>query len=240
MKNSKSYWIWNHRRWAVLLLAPESPPVPSSPADSVLQRELSLCSQLLKADERNCFFSIEPSHTSVHCWGYRMFVVSRLRVDPSSELEYTTQKINQNFSNYSAWHYRSAYLTSVADGRNSEDRLRRGAICVFGPHLQSLTSFAKRSLRTHSISLLGITIGGLWNPVPSRALCSKNSVRKASIDLASAVSRSSIVFAFSRSVKCPVVECGEKHSLQLRPAIAGSDSFCSCWVCYRFRCRFKC
>ena len=96
-RNPKSYCCWQHRKWVVELHT----ALPSSAHDaSLLDREVGLCDLLLTADERN-----------FHCWSYRRFVCSLHRgKEPESELDYTAEKIAQNFSNYSAWHYRSALL----------------------------------------------------------------------------------------------------------------------------------
>lgn len=51
----------------------------------------------------------------VHAWNYRRYVLASLPVPRSetSELTYTTRKIEANFSNFSAWHQRSKVLTSL-------------------------------------------------------------------------------------------------------------------------------
>jgi geranylgeranyl transferase type-2 subunit alpha len=113
-KNPKSYCAWFQRRWIV------------DKAACSLATELELCRKFLELDERNC----EPARLltrrargfeacgllvrAVHCWSYRMWVAGVLGVDPARELEFTTEKIHQNFSNYSAWHYRSKLLPRVA------------------------------------------------------------------------------------------------------------------------------
>ncbi|KYQ96815.1 protein geranylgeranyltransferase type II [Tieghemostelium lacteum] len=88
---TKSYWIWFHRKWISLKL---------DKCD--WERELKLCSKLLDLDLRN-----------FHCWSYRRFILKHSGIPLTQEFDYTTKKIEQNFSNYSAWHQRSSLLTKI-------------------------------------------------------------------------------------------------------------------------------
>ncbi|KAJ2162539.1 Rab geranylgeranyltransferase [Coemansia sp. RSA 552] len=98
MKNIKSYWMWNHRVWVLVSL-----PEPS------WERELALVAKLLAVDARN-----------YHGWDYRRFVVSKLKecvedgdaVD-RSEFDFTTEQINRDCANHSAWHNRSKLLPAI-------------------------------------------------------------------------------------------------------------------------------
>jgi geranylgeranyl transferase type-2 subunit alpha len=67
--------------------------------------------------------------TLVHGWDYRRFVVSHLRKNKSQlakivqdEYDFTTRKINQSFSNYSAWHQRSKLLPEIVANMSEQER----------------------------------------------------------------------------------------------------------------------
>ena len=85
MTNPKSYGAWHHRWYSL--------DQRGQAAD--WEREVKLCDRFLAADERN-----------FHCWDYRQIAAKKAASSPQSELQFTMERINNNFSNYSAWHYR--------------------------------------------------------------------------------------------------------------------------------------
>ncbi|KAJ8100899.1 hypothetical protein POJ06DRAFT_274672 [Lipomyces tetrasporus] len=89
----KCYWIWNHRQWCL-----QTAPSPS------WKFELGLVTKMLDRDARN-----------FHGWRYRRYVVQRMEMATGKsmvrpEFDYTTVKINSNFSNFSAWHNRTKLI----------------------------------------------------------------------------------------------------------------------------------
>eukprot|EP00162_Nutomonas_longa_P012494 comp21120_c0_seq1/m.44633 comp21120_c0_seq1/g.44633 ORF comp21120_c0_seq1/g.44633 comp21120_c0_seq1/m.44633 type:complete len:555 (+) comp21120_c0_seq1:71-1735(+) len=92
-QNPKSYWIWGHRQWAVSQYDAERTP-------ELGPGELAKCAALLNLDERN-----------FHCWAYRSWIMTKFKINYSLDFDYTQQKVIENFSNYSAWHRRSAVVT---------------------------------------------------------------------------------------------------------------------------------
>eukprot|EP00438_Fugacium_kawagutii_P029092 Skav220680 [mRNA] locus=scaffold384:236186:242862:+ [translate_table: standard] len=104
-KSQKVYSIWFHRKWVVERLFQELKQEEEA-IRNLLTNELDLCNQLLAVDERN-----------FHCWNHRMHLIDLMRAwgkdQPNSmdlnaiDLKLSTDLINQNFSNYSAWHLRT-------------------------------------------------------------------------------------------------------------------------------------
>ncbi|GAA5925058.1 hypothetical protein JCM1841_004061 [Sporobolomyces salmonicolor] len=103
--NPKNYSVWEHRKWVL-----ETMP------DADWGMEIKMVELYLEKDGRN-----------FHSWDYRRYLISSiLSLPPSasrtkplpqptteSELAFTTRKISSNFSNFSAWHYRTKLLAKL-------------------------------------------------------------------------------------------------------------------------------
>jgi geranylgeranyl transferase type-2 subunit alpha len=57
---------------------------------------------------------------AVHCWGYRRFLGDFFTIDPGKEFEYTSKKVYENFSNYSAWHRRAQLIPLLPESERRE------------------------------------------------------------------------------------------------------------------------
>ena len=122
--NPKSYNSWFHRSWLL-----------DQDAKIDYEMEFLLCDKCLELDERNCKFShkfplyILQKRISclicfiVHCWDYRRTIVAKSKTSMENELNFSTSKINKNFSNYSSWHYRSELLPRIYPSAAGETQL---------------------------------------------------------------------------------------------------------------------
>ena len=97
-KHPKSYSAWYHRRWVLT-----QQPHPD------FKVELKLLNKLLTLDGRN-----------FHAWSYRIWVIAHL--DKTDELSFTKDRIEANFSNFSAWHHRAnVWMASLQETQDPMD-----------------------------------------------------------------------------------------------------------------------
>ncbi|GAA6000724.1 Rab geranylgeranyltransferase BET4 [Rhodotorula paludigena] len=122
--NPKNYSVWEHRKWVL-----ETMP------DADWGMEIKMVEMYLEKDGRN-----------FHSWDYRRYLISSIldlassatptpRTKPlpapttESELAFTTRKISANFSNFSAWHYRTKLLAKLWEekewGPEAKERVDR-------------------------------------------------------------------------------------------------------------------
>ncbi|EGU11573.1 Microfibrillar-associated protein 1 [Rhodotorula toruloides ATCC 204091] len=122
-QNPKVYCVWEHRKWVLETMT-----------DADWGWEIKMVEMYLEKDARN-----------FHSWDYRRYLISSILALPSdpspsrskplprptteSELAFTTRKISANFSNFSAWHYRTKLLAKLWDEKgwrpDAKERLER-------------------------------------------------------------------------------------------------------------------
>ena len=107
MKNPKSYLLWYHRVWCLVKCIEIEIKKGTLLEKSVLIGEIELCNKFFLKDDRN-----------FHCWNYRVKILSLISIYfqntfqkfIENELKFTIEKITMNFSNFSAWLYRSKLI----------------------------------------------------------------------------------------------------------------------------------
>jgi geranylgeranyl transferase type-2 subunit alpha len=107
MKNPKSYLLWYHRIWCLVKCIEIEIKKGTELEKSVLIDEIGLCNKFFLKDDRN-----------FHCWNYRVKILSLISIYYQNtfqkfvedELKFTIEKVTMNFSNFSAWLYRSKLI----------------------------------------------------------------------------------------------------------------------------------
>ncbi|WFD36413.1 protein geranylgeranyltransferase type II [Malassezia cuniculi] len=140
-KHPKVYWLWNHRRWCLVTLAQRVP----SAALAQWKQELGLVEAMLEIDARN-FMGWNYRRWVVE--QIAAFRLSELNVQSDTpfpevlstdipqeakeallalaenELAYSMRKIEENFSNFSAWHQRTKLFGPVWDAKSYSEEQR--------------------------------------------------------------------------------------------------------------------
>ena len=103
----KSYILWYHRIWCLIKII-EIEIKRNIPLEkSILMGEINLCDKFFLRDDRN-----------FHCWNYRVQILTLIcnyynnTFDKfiEKELDFTLEKVKNNFSNFSAWSYRTKLI----------------------------------------------------------------------------------------------------------------------------------
>ncbi|KAK2550991.1 Geranylgeranyl transferase type-2 subunit alpha [Acropora cervicornis] len=114
--------LWNLRREIFLRMKEEN---SADALQEICQRELSFLTNCLQVNPKSyCVwhhrqwimeFMPQPSWKEelLHCWDYRRYTVNKANISPVDEFNFSTEKIRENFSNYSSWHYRSKLLPLI-------------------------------------------------------------------------------------------------------------------------------
>lgn len=96
-KQPKSYSLFTHRQWLILQGRNEESSIGIECENGIINKELGFCAKMLEKDERN-----------FHVWNYRNWLIT-LGGDitySKKEEAYTRIKMEQNFTNFSALHFR--------------------------------------------------------------------------------------------------------------------------------------
>ncbi|XP_050301888.1 geranylgeranyl transferase type-2 subunit alpha [Anthonomus grandis grandis] len=127
LSNPKSYGSWHHRYWILMLH-----PKPN------WDKEFNLCTKYLTYDDRN-----------FHCWDYRRLITNKIGITLSAEMKFSTDRLNNNFSNYSSWHYRSTLRK--LDESCIEEELNLVQSAVFTDPMDSSAWFYLRWVLSHPV-----------------------------------------------------------------------------------------
>lgn len=97
-KQAKSYSLFTHRQWIITQGLTEEKSIGIDITEGLIPKELYFCAKMLEKDERN-----------FHVWNYRDWLIelSKSLQFSIKEESFTKLKIEQNFTNFSALHFRA-------------------------------------------------------------------------------------------------------------------------------------
>ncbi len=109
MRDPKCYQIWHHRKWMFEKIweVEKALKIQGTVSKKCVAMDIKICDKFLTKDERN-----------FHAWNYRCFLIKYL-IDRfpaealatiEQELKFLHGKLEVNFSNYSAIHFKTKYL----------------------------------------------------------------------------------------------------------------------------------
>lgn len=109
LRDPKCYQLWFHRKWIheKVWKVEKSLKQDGKMTRKFLEGDMKICDKFLSKDERN-----------FHAWNYRSYIVANLMEKfpedslqiVENELSFLKTKLDANFSNYSAIHFKSKYL----------------------------------------------------------------------------------------------------------------------------------
>ena len=160
--NPKGYAVWRHREWCIQEGTKLEEIIRAAGSDigpRILNMEIFLCGEMLKKDERN-----------FHVWNYRNWILGQQLLGCegittnildilNKELEYTTQMIDHNFANYSAWFYRGNLLKQIGQQTRENSNLYLISPSVIQEELEQLkqafyTEPKNQTVWNHHLSLI--------------------------------------------------------------------------------------
>lgn len=109
MRDPKCYQIWHHRKWMFQKIweVEQALMIQGAVSKKCIAMDIKICDKFLAKDERN-----------FHAWNYRSFLIKYLidrfpaeaLATVEQELKFLHSKLEANFSNYSAIHFKTKYL----------------------------------------------------------------------------------------------------------------------------------
>ena len=85
------------------------------------EREWKLCESLLKLDQRN-----------FHCWNHWLLICKKVNQPIETQLAFTWDRIQENSSNYSAWHFRGELIKQLIEKKYAQDEKKCVSLLTAG------------------------------------------------------------------------------------------------------------